>query len=206
MNYKTYSKYKESRIGWIGKIPEHWEIKKVKYLTKNLDGRRIPISAENRLPGEIPYYGATGVVDYVDDYIFDEELLCVGEDGAPFFEANKNVSFIIRGKSWVNNHAHVLRVDKQMKIELLMHQMNTVDYSMYIKGSTRDKLNQDELKNIQIVLMPKNEQEKITRFLEKEISITDNLISKLQTQIELLNEYKMSLISHAVTGKIDLRE
>jgi len=198
-------KMKDSGVEWIGEVPEHWEAKKLKYLTTNLDSMRVPISSEDRVKGEIPYYGATGIIDYVNSYIFDEKLLLIGEDGAPFFEKYKDVAFIINGKSWVNNHAHVLRVKDTIKSELIMHQLNITDYKFYIKGSTRDKLNQDELSKILIVVPPPEEQKQISDYLNSETSKIDTLIEKINKQIELLKEHKTSLISHVVTGKVDVR-
>jgi len=199
MKLKPYPKYKPSGVKWIGDIPGHWEAKKLKYLTTNLDSMRVPISSENRVNGEIPYYGATGIIDYVNSYIFDEKLLLIGEDGAPFFEKYKDVAFIINGKSWVNNHAHVLRVKDTIKSELIMHQLNITDYKFYIKGSTRDKLNQDELSKILIIGPLPEEQQQIAKYLDKETSQINSLIKKYQKLIDLLKEKRTALISQVVT-------
>jgi len=151
MTLGKYPKYKDSGVEWIGDIPEGWKLTKIKRVTENLDGQRIPISAELRVSGDIPYYGATGIVDYVDGHLFDEELLLIGEDGAPFFEQYRDVAFSIKGKTWVNNHAHVLRVGNEIDIQLLKNFLNIADYKLYIRGSTRDKLNQSELNAIPVL-------------------------------------------------------
>jgi type I restriction enzyme S subunit len=200
------AKMKDSGIDWIGDIPEGWEVRKFKHLTSNLDGKRIPISADSRERGKIPYYGATGILDYVEGYLFDETLLLVGEDGAPFFEKNKDVAFIVKGKSWVNNHAHVLRVIKNNSPFWLCYFMNSNDYSISIKGSTRDKLNQYDLSNIPVAVPPKQEQSQIVEYLDKATSKIDQTINKIQEKITLMEEYKKSLIHHVVTGKVDVRE
>ncbi|MCE5214408.1 MAG: restriction endonuclease subunit S [Methanobacterium sp.] len=203
MKLKPYPEYKDSAVEWIGNIPEDWKIRKLKHFTENLDGKRIPISAEQRMPGNIPYYGATGIVDYVDDFIFNEELLLVGEDGAPFFDKLKDVAFLIKGKTWVNNHAHVLRVLKKTNSKLLMHQLNQTDYSFFIKGSTRDKLNQEQLKEIPIIEPPEDTQAKIISFLDKKTSEIDLIIEKDTQLIELLKEKRTALINHVVTKGLD---
>jgi|AntAceMinimDraft_9_1070365.scaffolds.fasta_scaffold37834_2 type I restriction enzyme S subunit len=204
-NFKLYPKYKDSGVKWIGEIPEEWGIQKIKHLTENLDGKRIPISAEKREEGKIPYYGATGVLDYVKDFIFDKELLLIGEDGAPFFEPFKDVAYIINGKSWVNNHAHVLRVIGKNSIKWLCYYLNSYDYSTVIKGSTRDKLNQDQLSNMVVIKILINEQTFIANFLEKNIGRFNNLIEKDKKLIELLKEKRIALINHAVTKGLPVR-
>ena len=198
-------KLKHSGIQWIGKIPEHWQLVKTKHLTFNLDGKRIPISADLREEGNIPYYGATGILDYVNDYIFNEDLLLIGEDGAPFFEKTKNVAFLISGKSWVNNHAHVLRVYGGINRAWLCYFLNANDYTQYIKGSTRDKLNQDDLSNILVVTPMLPEQNAIANFLDNQTSKIDKTLQKIEEKIKLLEEYKKSLIHYVVTGKVDVR-
>jgi type I restriction enzyme S subunit len=203
MKFKSYPKYKDSGIDWIGEIPEGWEVHKIKHLTENFDGKRIPISAEKREDGKIPYYGATGVLDYVKDFIFNEELLLVGEDGAPFFEPFKDVAYIIYGKSWVNNHAHVLRVMGNNLTKWLCYYLNIYDYGTVIKGSTRDKLNQDQLSNMFVVKPSLKDQIAIASFLDKKIARIDALIEKDKKLIELLNEKRTTLINHTVTKGLD---
>ena len=203
MKLKPYPKYKDLGIQGIGKIPEGWEVRKVKHLSINLDEKRVPLSADVRKEGEIPYYGATGVLDYVQDYLFNETLLLVGEDGAPFFDKTKSVAYIIKGKSWVNNHAHVLRINKNLEISWLCYYLNTIDYSRYIKGSTRDKLNQDELSNIIVITPPLSDQTAIANFLDKQTAKINVWIEKDKRLIELLKEKRTALIDHAVTKGLD---
>lgn len=200
---KPYPKYKESGVQWIGKIPEKWEVKKIKHLVYNLDGKRIPISAEFREEGETPYYGATGILEYVKGHIFNETLLLVGEDGAPFFEPDKNVAFVIEGKTWVNNHAHVLRVNKPNNEKWLCAFMNSNDYRQYIKGSTRDKLNQDDLNNIIVAVPSHKEEEIIASFIDNRSLEIDSIIQKDQHLIDLLKEKRIALINHIVTKGLD---
>ena len=121
---------KDSGVEWLGEIPTGWTVKRIKFLTKCLDGQRIPLNSEERgeMQGEIPYWGANGILDHVDKWLFDEPLVLLGEDGAPFFDKNKNVAFFVSDRVWVNNHIHVLRPNKAIKPSLLTHCLNCVDY------------------------------------------------------------------------------
>lgn len=198
---------KDSEIDWIGQIPVHWEVKKLKHVTECLDSVRIPLNSEQRseVPGDIPYYGATKQVDTVADWLFDETLVLLGEDGAPFFEPLKDVAYRIDGKSWVNNHAHVLR-PKGIEATFLSHALNIVSYSSYIDGSTRDKLNQSKMKEIPVPFPPNEECRKIGERIREIESNLSGIIKSTQIMIETLVEYRTALISAAVTGKIDVRE
>ena len=148
------------------KIESKWEIVKLGELVEILDGQRVPVSKTKRIKGEYPYYGATGIVDYVNEYIFDEKLVLIGEDGAKW-GANENSSFIVEGKYWVNNHAHVLKpLRNKILDEYLVYVLNKFDLSNFITGLNVPKLNQNNLKNIKIPLPPLDMQEKIVREME----------------------------------------
>ena len=199
---------KPSGVKWVGDIPEHWEVKKLGYITRCLDGRRVPLNADERgeIQGDIPYWGANGVVDYINKWLFDEELVLLGEDGAPFFEKHKTVSFLVSGRVWVNNHAHILKASASCFQSYLVYSLNITEYGAFIDGSTRDKLTQADMNCIPVVFPPLSEQQAIAEHLDLETGKTDNLIGKVSQAIERLKEYRTALISAAVTGKIDLRE
>ena len=199
--FKKYERYKDSGVEWLGEIPEHWEISKLKYLTYCLDGKRIPLSSEQRgeMQGDIPYWGANCIIDYVNDWLIDGEVVLLGEDGAPFFDKYKDVAFYSNEKIWPNNHVHVLRALQSINVKLLTYILNTVDYSNYIKGSTRDKLTQSEMKNIFIQLPPVKEQKAIANFLDQKTTEIDNLIADKEKLIELLQEKRQAIITEAVT-------
>ena len=111
-------------------------------LVEVLDKQRKPISKSNRKSGKYPYYGASGIVDYVNDYIFNERLILIGEDGAKW-EAGERTAFIAEGKYWVNNHVHVLRPDKTKINDIFLVQyLNAANLKPYITGVTVPKLNQ----------------------------------------------------------------
>jgi len=197
---------KESGIEWIGKIPEHWNLSKIKHELKFLDYKRIPLSAEERsnLEKKYDYYGASGIIDKVDDYIFEGTYILIGEDGANLLYRNLPLAFLAKGKFWVNNHAHILDV-KKGNITYFMYLLEQVDYTNYITGSAQPKLSADNLKNIQIIKPPVEEQKNISEYLDEKIGKINQTIQKIEKNIELLEEYKDSLIHHVVTGKIDVR-
>ncbi|WP_411993374.1 restriction endonuclease subunit S [Agarivorans sp. DSG3-1] len=200
--YKAYPEYKESNTTELGCIPSHWKTSKVRYLSYCLDGKRIPLNGSERgeMQGSIPYWGANSIVDYVNNYILDEDLILLGEDGAPFFDATRNVAFFVQGKVWPNNHVHVLRPRKdKVKAQFLAYALNCVDYHLYITGSTRDKLNQSAMNDIALRLPTYEEQQKIANFLDNETAKIDTLITKQEKLIELLKEKRQAVISHAVT-------
>jgi len=198
---KAYSSYKDSGIEWIGPIPSHWEVKSVKHISNNLDGKRIPLNSAERAKkrGEYPYYGATGILDFVDDYIFDGDFVLIGEDGAPFFIQERDVSRVASGKFWVNNHAHILKPNAGISPQLLSYYLNCVDYKKYITGSTRDKLTQDQLSNIKVLLPSYQEQTAIAAYLDRQTAQIDQLIADKQKLLQLYDEEKTALINRAIT-------
>ena len=148
--------------------------------------------------GDIPYWGANGVLDHLEGWLFDEPLVLLGEDGAPFFAPNKTVAFSVSGKIWVNNHAHVLR-PREIDRHFLTHMLNVTDYSAYIDGSTRDKLTQGKMNEITVLLPPLDEQRAIAAFLDGETERIDSLVAKKRLLIERLREYRTALITRTVT-------
>ena len=166
-----------------------WKEKPIIDICDIVNNIRKPITSSNRRKGKFPYYGASGIIDYIDDYLFDERLLLVGEDGAKW-GAFDNTAFIVEGKYWVNNHAHVLRPTK-INDKLLESYLIKLDIQPFITGSAPPKLTLGKLKEI-IVPFPlnKNEQKKIADFL----SGIDELISSQKDKIEGLNQHKKALM------------
>lgn len=198
---------RDSGIEWLGKIPEHWDVKKLAFEFKTFNTKRVPLSAEERGKMELriyDYYGASGVIDKVENYIFDEELILIGEDGANLLTRTKRLAFIANGKYWVNNHAHIIKPING-NINYFCELLELIDYTIYISGSAQPKLTQEALMSIKIPVPPINEQDKISIYLITEFNKIDTLISKSQQEIELLKEYKNALINEVVTGKVDVR-
>ena len=158
----TGDRYKET----IDYSNVKWDLVELGEVCEILDKLRKPISKSNRIKGNFPYYGASGIVDYVDDYIFNEKLVLIGEDGAKWNKGDKT-AFIVEGKVWVNNHAHVLRPDRNKIIdELLVEIINSMNLKNYITGITVPKLNQKNLKSIKIPLPPLEYQKEIVAEIE----------------------------------------
>jgi type I restriction enzyme S subunit len=140
------------------------EVKKVEEVVEVLDNKRKPLNEKERyeMKGNIPYFGANGVVDYVNDFIFDEELVLIAEDGGSFHEyQTKPIAYKISGKSWVNNHAHVLRAKSNLTIDWLFYSLVHKDIRNFIIGSTRTKLNKSELLKIKVWAPPLDVQLKL---------------------------------------------
>lgn len=173
-----------------------WPNISISEISENLDSKRIPVSKSKRKSGHIPYYGATGIVDYVDDHIFDEELLLIGEDGADW-SGGANTAFIINGKSWVNNHAHVLRI-KDANIQFVKNYLNHSDLRNYISGTTRGKLNQASLNKIIVPNPPIKTQQRIAGIL----SSVDDAIQKTDQIIQKVDRMKRGLTSDLLVSNV----
>jgi len=159
--------------------------------SENLDSRRVPIKSGNRVQGPYPYYGASGIVDHVSDFIFDENILLISEDGANLKDRTTPIAFSSSGKVWVNNHAHVLRFndDYLQKYVEIYFNLNKID--KYLTGTAQPKLNQDKLNCIPIPIPPKME-------LDKFISIahqSDKSISELRKSVDAIDKVIKSLIN-----------
>jgi restriction endonuclease S subunit len=161
-------------------------------LCNNLDYKRKPISKINRNQGSYPYYGATGIIDYIDDYIFDDELLLIGEDGAKW-GADEKSSFIVKGKFWANNHVHILKPNNKVNIKLLSYYLNILDLSSYITGLNVPKLNQKNLHNIKIPVPTLDQQKEIVReidLLEEKIKSSQNYLNNAKNlKQNILDKY-----------------
>ena len=126
-----------------------------------LDSKRVPITAKDRVAGPYPYYGANGVQDYVADYIFDDELVLLAEDGGHFGSTDKPIAYRVKGKCWVNNHAHVLKAKDCIDIDYLCYSLMFRDVSDIVNGATRQKLTQADMRKIEIPLLPIAEQKSV---------------------------------------------
>ena len=150
-------------------LPEGWAIDNLENIVDILDSQRIPLNSTERearicgKPPDIlyPYYGATGQVGEIDDFIFDGPLILLGEDGVPFFDTFRDKAYKVTGKCWVNNHAHVIRPYNNIAcLEYILHFLNNFNYTGYVSGSTRLKLTQAAMRSIPTLLPPLNEQKR----------------------------------------------
>ena len=167
-----------------------WEKKKLEDVVEFLDGQRKPLEAGQRVSGKYPYYGASGIIDYVEDYIFDEELILLSEDGANILDRNYRVCFLAKGKYWVNNHAHVLRAMDGNVNGFICEQLESFDYRKYNSGGAQPKLNQATCRSIIMNIPCIAEQQKIADCL----SSLDEVIEKQKATLAAWEELKKGLL------------
>lgn len=160
-----------------------WELVSVSEVTNILDNKRVPITASERRSGKYPYYGANGVQDYIDNFIFDDELVLLAEDGGNFGSATRPIAYRVSGKCWVNNHAHVLKPKENLDVDYLCYSIMFYDVLPLISGTTRAKLNKSALSKMLIPLPPLDIQKRIAAALDT----ANALIEKRKEQIEKLD-------------------
>ncbi|MDE1925984.1 MAG: restriction endonuclease subunit S [Burkholderiales bacterium] len=174
-----------------------------------LDSKRVPINSDERatrIAGKhvselFPYYGATGQVGWIDQAIFDEELVLLGEDGVPFHDPFKRKAYRIKGKTWVNNHAHVLRaIAQKIDIRYLEHYLNSFDYVASVTGSTRLKLTQAAMVRIPVLVAPVLEQQRIADKLDTVLARVDACRDRLARVAPLLKRFRQSVLAAATSG------
>ena len=183
-----------------GEVPERWQKKQVEDVCEILDKFRVPLNSQERSSrkGTIPYWGANGIVDYIDEAIFDEPLLLMPEDGGAFSESyNKPICFKIDEPVWVNNHAHILRVTRANREYIYQWFVNR-DITDFVVGGTRAKLNQKALRSLPVFLPPPNEQNRIAEIL----SSVDESIASHKANIEQQSRVKKGLMDDLLTGKV----
>ena len=151
----------------------------------NLDRKRKPITAGKRVPGQIPYYGASGLVDYVKDYLFDGDYLLVSEDGANLLTRTYPIAFSIHGKTWVNNHAHVIEFKERATRKYVEYYLNSIDLSPWISAGAQPKLTQDSLNKLTMPVPPLAEQQRIVSILDRFDALTNDLTSGLPAEMEM---------------------
>jgi Restriction endonuclease S subunits len=198
---------KDSGIAWLGEVPAHWQVGPIKRYVEILDGRRVPLSAEERSyrPGDFPYYGASGIIDSIDDYLFDEDLVLVSEDGANLLNRSSPIAFVARGRYWVNNHAHILRPVDGL-VDFWAARIEQLDLAPVVTGSAQPKLTIEALANLLVAVPPSAlERQSIGCYLEQHDRRISELESSAEKVIHLLKERRGALISAAVTGQIDVR-
>jgi type I restriction enzyme S subunit len=144
---------------------ENWPLVPLGELTENFDGRRVPVKENERKPGPYPYYGASGIVDRVDGYLFDGEYLLIGEDGENLRTRQTPVAFVATGKFWVNNHAHIVRGNHRADTRFLSYVLSQTEISGYLTGSTMPKLTQGNLNRLPVIAPPLAEQKAIAAVL-----------------------------------------
>ena len=191
-------------------LPKGWIKTNIEEAVIVLDNKRKPINSrerQKRIEGKeeselFPYYGSTGKVGFIDDYLLDGEYVLLGEDGAPFLDTFKKKAYIVSGRIWVNNHAHILKSKTSNKF--LNYYLNQFNYKEFVTGTTRLKLNQSSMKKIPIPLPPLPEQHRIVAKIEELFSELDNGIEQLKKAKKQIKTYRQSVLKAAFEGKLTI--
>jgi len=166
-----------------------YPIKKLESVVEFLDHKRRPITESDRKPGPYRYYGANGPQGWIDDYIFDEPLILLAEDGGHFNSPDRGVAYRVSGKTWVNNHAHVLRPTEEVDIGFLCRVLENYDLTPFITGTTRGKLTKAGASEIPVIVPPLEEQRRIAAILDQ----AETLRTQRRTALALLDSLTQSL-------------
>ena len=186
-------------------VPGRWVSLVLEEAVDIHDNLREPVNSKERATrqGEYPYYGATGRVDWIDDYKCDGEYVLLGEDGAPFLDPSRPTAYLVRGKFWVNNHAHILKGKNGLfENRFLLHLLNSLNYRHYVSGTTRLKLTQGSMRKLPLVLPSIQEQLRIVAKLDELFSELDAGVAALERAQATLKRYRASVLKAAVEGKL----
>lgn len=198
----------DSGIEWSKLKPAIWLTCRVKDIMDFFNTIRVPLSADIRgaMTDRIyEYYGASGVIDKVDDYLFDGTYILIAEDGANILARSSPLAFLATGKFWVNNHAHILK-PRFGNIRYFVYLLESLDYSLYVTGAAQPKLTKENLGKYKIIVPPKTEQDVITNYLDAKTAELEELTQNIANQITALLQYRKSLIHECVTGKRRITE
>lgn len=187
-----------------GVSDESWEEKKLSEITENQDSKRIPLSKSQRdnMNRIYDYYGASGIIDKVDDYIFEGKKLLIGEDGANLVTRSKDIAFIADGKYWVNNHAHILDVKDTVLLMYLCNYINNMDLIPYVTGSAQPKLTQAKMNNIKIFLPTLPEQHEIVRLIDDLLARERSAQQAAEQALASIDLMKKSILARAFRGEL----
>lgn len=195
----------------MSELPEGWVKCSLEDCVDVLDSLRVPINnseRQQRIEGKsvdhlYPYYGATGQVGEIDSFLFDEELVALGEDGVPFLDPMKPKAYMLHGKTWVNNHAHVLRgLNGIAANKFVFYYLNQFDYQGFVNGGTRLKLTQASMRAIPVTLPPRTEQTRIVQKLDELLAQVDTLKARIDAIPALLKRFRHSILMAAISGRL----
>ncbi len=185
-------------------LPTGWCASTLGAVTDNYDGQRRPVKASDRADrtGEYPYYGASGVIDFVDQYIFDGTYLLVAEDGANLLSRSTPIAFTAKGRFWVNNHAHILQTKANCSLDYLQHYLNWLDVAPYVTGTAQPKLTQKALNRIPVPLPPIDEQQRIMARVNSLFERSKGARDELVRVPGLVERYKQTILASAFRGDL----
>ena len=188
----------------LPELPEGWVCTRLELITTNHDGKRVPVSRKKResMKGVYSYYGASGIIDSVDNYLFDGNFLLIGEDGANLLARATPIAFQATGKFWVNNHAHVLTPLGGIPISYLEHYINRISLTEYITGTAQPKLTQRAMNKIPVPLAPFKEQFKIAEEISRRFSVIDEISKEIELMIKYSDKLRHSILKTAFEGKL----
>lgn len=189
-------------------IPDTWKFVRFGELLITRDSERVPVSVSdrNKRAKIYDYYGASGIIDKIDDYLFDDELLLIGEDGANLLSRSTPIAFIAKGKYWVNNHAHVLDACCNLNLNYICYHINAISLAPYVTGTAQPKMNQENMNAIWIALPPLEEQYRIVAKIEGILPLVDRYAAAYE-KLEQFNakfpeDMKKSILQYAIQGKL----
>jgi len=185
-------------------IPNGWEWAQFGQITFNRDGERIPIEKAERATrqGSYDYYGASGVIDTIDEYLFDKPLLLIGEDGANLVNRSTPIAFIAYGKYWVNNHAHVIDGISLEFLQYLELYINSIDLVPYLTGMAQPKMNQAKMNSIPVPLPPPAEQHRIVAKVDALMVLCDNLEAQIRDREAAQERFAKATINQIVNAPV----
>ncbi len=188
----------------LPEIPMNWKYCKFDMVLINRDSERIPVSVADRkkLDKVYDYYGASGVIDKVDSYLFDETLLLIGEDGANLLSRSTPIAFLAHGKYWVNNHAHVLAPTEHILLEYAEIAINSMSLVPFVTGAAQPKLSQNMMNKIAIPVPPLEEQQRIVDVVKESFKILDTIDELQRTYLSDVEVLKSKLIDAGIQGKL----
>ena len=185
-------------------MPVEWILSNVGKVLNNTNNLRKPVSSKERekIKGDYPYYGATGKIDALNSYTHDGEYILMGEDGANLLSRVKDQAFVVKGKFWVNNHAHSLQASCGMPSNFFAYYLNQVDLQPFITGSAQPKLTRQNLDSIPMVVVPLAEQQEIVRQLDIMLAQVEQIKARLDAIPAILKKFRQSILADAVSGKL----
>jgi type I restriction enzyme, S subunit len=197
-------KTQRTEVEWIPEMPHHWRLVRVKDVMEFFNTVRVPLSAAERgvmVEKAYDYYGASGVIDKVESYLFDGTYILIAEDGANLLTRSKPLAFLATGKFWVNNHAHILKPRWGGDDTFFVNLLESQDFSLFVTGAAQPKLTMDNLGRFKLAVPRVAEQKEIAAFIRKKDAEFRQLFSQIERQIETVVAYRKSLIHECVTGQ-----